>query len=90
MTFDTVFISDVHLGTDRCNTEKFFKFLKELKTKKLVLVGDIIDIYCMEKYNTRWKKRTYRMCSSDTQSCKERNRDCLYSRQSRRNDSSLY
>ena len=29
MTFDTVFISDVHLGTPRCNTEKFFKFLKE-------------------------------------------------------------
>jgi UDP-2,3-diacylglucosamine pyrophosphatase LpxH len=56
MTFDTVFISDVHLGTPRCNTEKFFKFLKELKTKKLVLVGDIMDIYCMEKYNTRWKK----------------------------------
>lgn len=56
MTYDTVFISDVHLGTDRCNTEKFLKFLKELKTKKLVMVGDIIDIYCMEKYNTRWKK----------------------------------
>ena len=47
MTYDTVFISDVHLGTPRCNTEKFFKFLKELKTKKLVLVGDIIDIYCL-------------------------------------------
>jgi UDP-2,3-diacylglucosamine pyrophosphatase LpxH len=56
MTYDAVFISDVHLGTPRCNTEKFLKFLKELKTKKLVLVGDIIDIYCMEKYNTRWKR----------------------------------
>ena len=56
MTYDTVFISDVHLGTPRCNTEKFLKFLKELKTKKLVLVGDIIDIYCMEKYNTLWRK----------------------------------
>jgi UDP-2,3-diacylglucosamine pyrophosphatase LpxH len=56
MTYDTVFISDVHLGTPRCNTQKFLKFLKELKTKKLVLVGDIIDIHCLEKYNTRWKK----------------------------------
>ena len=87
MTYDTVFISDVHLGTPRCNTEKFLKFLKELKTKKLVLVGDIIDIYCMEKYNTRWKKRAHRMCSSDSQSRKERNRDCLYSWKSRRADS---
>ena len=56
MTYDTVFISDVHLGTNRCNTKKFLKFLKNLKTKKLVLVGDILDIACMEKYGTRWKK----------------------------------
>ena len=44
------------MGTPRCNTHKLLKFLKELETKKLVLVGDIIDIYCMEKYNTRWTK----------------------------------
>jgi UDP-2,3-diacylglucosamine pyrophosphatase LpxH len=56
MTYDTVFLSDVHLGTPRCDTEKFYNFLKNLKTKKLVLVGDIIDIHCMEKYNTRWTK----------------------------------
>jgi len=56
MTYDTVFISDLHIGTPRCNTKKFLEFLKNLKTKKLVLVGDIIDIYCMEKYNTRWEK----------------------------------
>jgi UDP-2,3-diacylglucosamine pyrophosphatase LpxH len=55
MKFDTVFISDVHLGTDRCNTVKFLKFLRELKTKKLVMVGDIIDIHCMEKHNTLWR-----------------------------------
>ena len=55
MTYDTVFISDVHLGTDRCNTDKFLKFLNQLDTKKLVMVGDIIDIHCMEKYNTLWK-----------------------------------
>lgn len=56
MNYDTVFISDVHLGTPRCNVKKLYKFLKNLKTKKLVLVGDIIDIHCMEKYNTLWKK----------------------------------
>lgn len=56
MTYDTVFISDVHLGTPRCNTQKFLQFIKQLKTRKLVLVGDIIDISCMENYNTHWKK----------------------------------
>ena len=56
MSFDAVFVSDVHLGTDRCNHQKFYKFLKEIKTKKLVLVGDIIDVQCMEKYGTQWKR----------------------------------
>ena len=54
--YNAVFCSDIHLGTPRCNTEKFFKFLQNLSTKKLVLVGDVIDIYCMEKYNTNWSK----------------------------------
>ena len=56
MNFDTVFISDVHLGTNRCDTHKFLKFLKQLDTKKLVLVGDIFDIACMEHYGTRWRR----------------------------------
>jgi len=56
VSYDAVFVSDVHLGTTRCNTKKFLKFLKKIKTKKLVLVGDIIDVYCLEKYNTHWKK----------------------------------
>lgn len=56
MSYDAVFVSDVHLGTNRCNTDKFIKFIKEIKTKKLILVGDILDIYCLEKYSTRWRK----------------------------------
>lgn len=56
MTYDAVFISDVHLGTNRCNVNKFLNFIKNIDTKKLVFVGDIIDIHCMEKYGTQWKK----------------------------------
>lgn len=56
MKFDTVFVSDVHLGTSRCNSKKFLSFLKQLKTKKLVLVGDILDFYCLEKYKTNWTR----------------------------------
>lgn len=57
MTYDAVFISDVHLGTNRCNTKKFMKFLNELNTKKLIMVGDIYDIECMQKYGTKWEKK---------------------------------
>lgn len=56
MKYNTVFISDVHLGTNRCNIKKFNRFLSNLQTDKLVMVGDIIDIHCLEKYNTRWRK----------------------------------
>lgn len=56
MIYDSVFVSDVHLGTDRCNSEKFLSFLKNLRTKKLVLVGDILDFYCLEKYKTNWTR----------------------------------
>ncbi|NOQ48104.1 MAG: hypothetical protein GQ576_03025 [Methanococcoides sp.] len=43
-----VVVSDVHLGTDEANEEKFIKFLKELDFEKIehfVLLGDIIDIW---------------------------------------------
>ena len=56
MTYDAVFVSDVHLGTNRCNTKKFLDFLDNLDTKKLVFVGDIFDIHCIEKYHTKWEK----------------------------------
>ena len=79
MTHDTVFISDVHLGTDRCNTDKFLKFLNQLDTKKLVMVGDIIDIYCMEKHNTLWKIQHTKAVEKNSRIVQKRNRSCLYS-----------
>lgn len=55
--YDSVFVSDVHLGTPRCNVKKLLEFLKTLNTKKLVLVGDIIDFYCLERYGTKWTRQ---------------------------------
>ena len=56
MTYDAVFVSDVHLGTNRCNIKKFLNFLDNLDTKKIIFVGDIFDIYCIEKYQTKWER----------------------------------
>lgn len=89
MTYDTVFISDTHLGTPRCNTDKLLKFLKELKTKKIVLVGDIIDIYCMEKYHTRWTKEHTECIHQLLKIAQKRNRSCLCSWKSRSTDKTL-
>jgi UDP-2,3-diacylglucosamine pyrophosphatase LpxH len=56
MIYDTVFISDLHLGTDRCNADALLEFLSTVKTKKLVLVGDVLDVACLEK-GSRWNRK---------------------------------
>ncbi|MGB7394355.1 MAG: UDP-2,3-diacylglucosamine diphosphatase [Pricia sp.] len=46
---DIVVISDVHLGTYGCHSKELVKYLKSIKPKKVVLNGDIIDIWQFSK-----------------------------------------
>jgi len=41
--YDTVFISDIHLGTRGCKDKQLLQFLKSFQSDSLFLVGDIID-----------------------------------------------
>ena len=41
--FKTIFISDVHLGTENCKAREVIHFLKNTRCQRLVLNGDIID-----------------------------------------------
>jgi UDP-2,3-diacylglucosamine pyrophosphatase LpxH len=43
LSFKTIFISDVHLGTLDCKIEEVNYFLKHTHCEKLILNGDIID-----------------------------------------------
>ena len=45
----TAFISDVHLGTRRCQAGPLLAFLKRFEFEKLYLVGDIIDLWSLQK-----------------------------------------
>jgi UDP-2,3-diacylglucosamine pyrophosphatase LpxH len=47
--YKSVFISDLHLGSKHCNSEKLLSFLSNLQTEKLYLVGDIIDGWRLQK-----------------------------------------
>lgn len=47
--YKSVFISDLHLGSKHCNSEALLKFLDNLNTKKLYLVGDVIDGWRLSK-----------------------------------------
>jgi len=45
-TFKAIFISDLHIGAKDVKLDKLFKFIKEVKTQKIFLVGDIIYRNC--------------------------------------------
>ena len=44
-TIDIAVISDVHLGTYGCHADELIAYLNSIKPKKLILNGDIIDIW---------------------------------------------
>ncbi len=46
---ELVIISDVHLGTYGCHSEELLKYLKSIKPERLILNGDIIDMWQFSK-----------------------------------------
>ena len=53
LQFNTVFVSDVHLGLRSCKAEFLLDFLQHIDCQRLYLVGDIIDFWHMKK-GVRW------------------------------------
>jgi UDP-2,3-diacylglucosamine pyrophosphatase LpxH len=49
--FRSIWISDIHLGTTGCQAERLLEFLRATESKKLYLVGDIIDGWQLKR---RW------------------------------------
>lgn len=46
---EIVIISDVHLGTYGCHAEELLRYLKSIKPQRLILNGDIIDMWQFSK-----------------------------------------
>src|SRR5688572_24252541 len=46
---ELVVLSDVHLGTYGCHAEDLLRYLKSIKPRKLILNGDIIDMWQFSK-----------------------------------------
>ena len=49
LKYKSIFISDVHLGTKGCQANKLLEFFKNSRSENLYLVGDIIDVWAMQK-----------------------------------------
>lgn len=69
---DVVVISDVHLGTSGCHAEELMVYLNSIEPKKLILNGDIIDIWQFDKHffpasHLRILKKIINMASNGTE-----------------------
>jgi len=49
LSFRTIFISDLHLGTKRAQAEMVLEFLRHTESEKLYLVGDIVDNWALRR-----------------------------------------
>lgn len=56
MKYKSIFISDVHLGTNDCKAELLNNFLKHNSCETLYLVGDILDVWRIQQNKWRWKQ----------------------------------
>jgi UDP-2,3-diacylglucosamine pyrophosphatase LpxH len=56
--YPTVVLSDIHLGTPHSKTEEVSNFLKSINCDKLILNGDIIDGWHLQKNGlSKWKAK---------------------------------
>jgi UDP-2,3-diacylglucosamine pyrophosphatase LpxH len=49
---DTLIISDIHLGSDVCRSEKLVEVLESYKFRKLIINGDIFESLNLKRLNT--------------------------------------
>jgi len=55
MDYESIFVSDIHLGTKFSKAEAFLDFFKHNSSKNIYLVGDIIDGWAMKR-KFGWKQ----------------------------------
>jgi UDP-2,3-diacylglucosamine pyrophosphatase LpxH len=62
MRYQAVVVSDLHLGTKDSKAEEFIEFLEEHPTDLLILNGDIIDGWALNR-GAKWKKQHTKVIS---------------------------
>lgn len=55
--YPTIVLSDIHLGSEHSKTEEVTNFLKHVNCGRLILNGDIIDGWQLQKSGRRWKQQ---------------------------------
>jgi len=55
--YPTIVLSDIHIGSEHSKTEEVTNFLKHVNCDRLILNGDIIDGWQLQKQGKRWKNK---------------------------------
>lgn len=50
----SIFLSDIHLGTRACQATRLLEFLKEYSAENIFLLGDIVDLWAMNRGVVCW------------------------------------
>jgi len=79
LSYKTIFISDVHLGTVDCKIEEVNHFLKHTHCEKLVLNGDIIDGWSLARRGG-WTDQHTRFVRLVLKKIEKRGTECIYLR----------
>lgn len=79
LSYKTIFLSDVHLGTEDCKIEEVNHFLKHTHSEKLVLNGDIIDGWSLARHGG-WNEKHTRFIRLVLKKLEKRNTDVVYLR----------
>lgn len=79
LSYKTIFISDVHLGTLDCKIDEVNHFLKHTHCEKLVLNGDIIDGWSLARRGG-WTDQHTRFVRLVLKKVEKRNTQCIYLR----------
>lgn len=80
LSYKTIFLSDVHLGTLDCKIDEVNHFLKHTHCEKLVLNGDIIDGWSLSRRKTGWTDRHTRFVRLVLKKIEKQGTECIYLR----------
>jgi len=79
LSYQTIFLSDVHLGTEDCKIDQVNHFLKHTHCEKLVLNGDIIDGWSLARHGG-WNEKHTRFIRLVLKKLEKRNTEVIYLR----------
>ncbi len=79
LPFKTVIMSDIHLGSPNSKAKEAAHFLKHITCEKLILNGDIIDGWALQK-GSKWKKSHTRFVRTVLNKTEKDIQDVIYVR----------